>query len=52
MDGLTGGLMGIGVIAGGIVILLIVFGVMLARLYRRASKEIAFVRTGSAAKRS
>ena len=46
MDGLTGGLMGIGVIAGGIVILLIVFGVMLARLYRRASKEIAFVRTG------
>ncbi|KHK93270.1 flotillin family protein [Novosphingobium malaysiense] len=46
MDGLSGGLMGIGILAGGIVILLIVFGVMLARLYRRASKEIAFVRTG------
>jgi len=46
MDGLSNGLMGIGVIAGGIVVLLIVFGVMLARLYRRASKEIAFVRTG------
>ncbi|MCT2398947.1 flotillin family protein [Novosphingobium mangrovi (ex Huang et al. 2023)] len=46
MDGLSNGLLGIGVIAGGIVVLLIVFGVMLARLYRRASKEIAFVRTG------
>ncbi|MCJ2186775.1 flotillin family protein [Novosphingobium beihaiensis] len=46
MDGLSNGLFGIGILAGGIVILLIVFGVMLARLYRRASKEIAFVRTG------
>ncbi|MEJ2409917.1 MAG: flotillin domain-containing protein [Novosphingobium sp.] len=40
------GLFGIGLFAGGVVILLLVFGVMLARLYRRASKEIAFVRTG------
>ncbi|WP_439649532.1 flotillin family protein [Hephaestia mangrovi] len=38
--------MGIGVIAVGFVILLIAFGIMLARLYHRASKEIAFVRTG------
>jgi uncharacterized membrane protein YqiK len=46
MNGLSSGLMGIGIFAGGIVILLMVFGIMLARLYRRASKEIAFVRTG------
>ena len=47
MDGLFNGLMGIAVIAAGVVVLLIVFGVMLARLYQRASKEIAFVRTGT-----
>lgn len=46
MNGLFDGLMGIAVIALGIVILLIAFGIMLARLYHRASKEIAFVRTG------
>src|SRR5690242_18820592 len=46
MGGLFNGLMGIGVIAVGFVILLIAFGIMLARLYHRASKEIAFVRTG------
>lgn len=46
MNGPFDGLMGIGVIAVGFVILLIAFGVMLARLYHRASKEIAFVRTG------
>ena len=40
------GLYQIGLIAGGVVVLLIAFGVMLARLYRRASKEIGFVRTG------
>ncbi|MCJ2178995.1 flotillin family protein [Novosphingobium album (ex Hu et al. 2023)] len=36
----------IAVAAFAIVFAMIVFGVMLARLYRRASKEIAFVRTG------
>ncbi|WP_156840483.1 flotillin family protein [Novosphingobium aquimarinum] len=46
MDGVFNGLMGIGAIALGAVVLLIVFGIMLARLYHRASKEIAFVRTG------
>lgn len=46
MDGLFNGLMGIGIIALIIVVLLIAFGIMLARLYHRASKEIAFVRTG------
>lgn len=46
MNGLFNGLMSIGMIALGMVFLLIVFGIMLARLYHRASKEIAFVRTG------
>ena len=40
------GLFDIGIVAGGVVVLLIVFGIILARLYKRASKEIGFVRTG------
>lgn len=39
-------LVGPGIIAGIVLVVLLAFGVMLARLYRRASKEIAFVRTG------
>lgn len=35
-----------GVIAGGLVVALIIFGIMFASLYRKASKERAFVRTG------
>lgn len=34
------------IIAGGGLLLLIVLGVIVARLYKRASKEIGFVRTG------
>jgi len=33
-------------IAGSILLLLIILGVVIARLYKRASKEIGFVRTG------
>lgn len=40
------GLFDIGIIVGVVVVLLLAFGVMLARLYKRASKEIGFVRTG------
>jgi uncharacterized membrane protein YqiK len=40
------GLVGIGIYAGGILLALLVIGLVLARLYQRASKEIAFVRTG------
>lgn len=40
------GLFDIGIVAIGVVVLLIVFGIILARLYKRASKEIGFVRTG------
>lgn len=39
-------LAGIAIIAGIVVLILLAFGLMLARLYRRASKEIGFVRTG------
>ena len=35
-----------GTIAGAAVLLLIVIGFVLARLFRRASKEVSFVRTG------
>ncbi|AHE52419.1 membrane protein [Sphingomonas sanxanigenens DSM 19645 = NX02] len=38
--------MTIGFIAGGIFVVLLIIGLLIARLYRRASKEIAFVRTG------
>lgn len=36
----------IGVLAGIILFVIVVFGVILARLYRRSTKEVAFVRTG------
>ena len=36
----------IGIIAGNVFIGLIILGVIISRLYKRASKEIAFVRTG------
>lgn len=36
----------IGFVAGAVLIALIVIGMILSRLYRRASKEISFVRTG------
>ena len=40
------GLYSIGMIAGVVVSVLLVIGIAMARLYKRASKEIAFVRTG------
>ncbi|MGF7149725.1 putative membrane protein YqiK [Sphingomonas zeicaulis] len=42
----SSGLMTIGFAAVGVLIALIVIGLLIARLYKRASKEIAFVRTG------
>lgn len=36
----------IGVLAGIILFVIVVFGIILARLYRRSTKEVAFVRTG------
>ena len=39
-------LVSIGTIAGVILIALFVLGLILTRLYRRASKEVSFVRTG------
>ena len=39
-------LVSIGTIAGVILVALIVLGLILTRLYRRASKEVSFVRTG------
>ena len=39
-------LMTVGFIAGGVFVALIIIGLLIARLYKRASKEIAFVRTG------
>src|SRR5687768_14720801 len=36
----------IGLIAGSIVLGLLLLGLILSRLYRRASKEVSFVRTG------
>lgn len=40
------GFLDLGVIAGALVLFLMVFGLVVARLYRRSSKEISFVRTG------
>ena len=40
------GLYNIGIWAGVVVVVFLTIGIMMARLYRRASKEIAFVRTG------
>ena len=34
------------VISGLVLVALIIFGLILARLYKRATKEISFVRTG------
>ncbi|MDD4911455.1 MAG: flotillin family protein [Sideroxydans sp.] len=39
-------LMGLGVIAGAVLVGLFAIGMIFARLYRRSSKELAFVRTG------
>ncbi|MGH6747461.1 putative membrane protein YqiK [Novosphingobium sp. PhB57] len=39
-------LVGIGILAGIALVLFLALGLMLARLYKRASKEIGFVRTG------
>lgn len=39
-------LVGIGIIAATIVGVLLVFGIVFSRLYRRSSKEVSFVRTG------
>ncbi|MCB2088744.1 MAG: flotillin family protein, partial [Sphingomonadaceae bacterium] len=43
---LSENLINIGVIVGSALIVLLVFFVTLTKLYRRASKEVAFVRTG------
>ncbi len=43
---MNGNLANLGMIAAVIVIALITVGLILARLYRRASKEVSFVRTG------
>lgn len=40
------GLITIASIAGIILVALIILGLILTRLYRRASKEVSFVRTG------
>lgn len=34
------------IIAGAVLVALIILGMILARLYKRATKEISFVRTG------
>jgi len=44
--GSLSGLISIAVYAGTALIALVIIGILLARLYHRASKEIAFVRTG------
>ncbi len=46
MEFLTINLMNIGIIAGLILVALFTLGMIFARLYRRASKEVSFVRTG------
>lgn len=43
---LTENLYEILVLAGIILVALIVIGVIIARLYKRSSKEVSFVRTG------
>lgn len=40
------------ILAGIIFAALVIIGIIIARLYRRSSKEISFVRTGLAAKKS
>ena len=39
-------LLAMGIYAGVTLVALVIIGVIIARLYKRASKEIAFVRTG------
>lgn len=46
MDTFMSNLSNIGIIAGVIVAAIIILGIIVARLYKRASKEISFVRTG------
>ena len=46
MDTFMSNLSNIGIIAGAIVAAIIILGIIVARLYKRASKEISFVRTG------
>ena len=41
-----GNLINIGIYAGVILLALVVLGMIFSRLYRRASKEVSFVRTG------
>lgn len=43
----SGTLTTIGIVAGAALILLLVIGLLFAKLYKRASKEIGFVRTGA-----
>ena len=43
---LSGDIMSFGISAGTIIVLLLILGLVVARLYRRSSKEISFVRTG------
>ena len=45
-EAIPSGIMTIAVIVGVVFVFLLIFGLMVARLYRRATKEIAFVRTG------
>ena len=45
-------LVSIGIIAGVILVALFVLGLILTRLYRRASKEVSFVRTGFGGEKS
>ncbi|MFV0625680.1 flotillin family protein [Sphingomonas sp. ac-8] len=43
----SGMLTTVGIVAGAALVLLLVIGLLFAKLYRRASKEIGFVRTGA-----
>ena len=43
---LEGNLIDIAIWAGGAFLLLVIIGMMVTRLYRRATKEVGFVRTG------
>lgn len=43
---MSGNLIDVAVMAGTIFVVLLIFAITLTKLYRRASKEVAFVRTG------
>ncbi len=45
-DAIPSGIITIAMIVGVVFVFLIIFGLIITRLYRRATKEIAFVRTG------